>query len=261
MREIIDDLSNYLQQILDVALVTVVNAQGSTPRGTGSHMLVDPEGQIRGTIGGGKVELLTIKEAVSALQEGKPCLKEFEIFEEGAGGEDGKGIGMLCGGKMTIFIEPLLSAQRLVIFGAGHVSRELASLAIKQGFRCLVVDHRPEWANQNNFPGAQVMLGDFEQISQDLQTSPRDFLAIMTYGHAHDEVVLRNLVEKPYNYLGMISSKRKRDKIFQKFSQQGVDDSLLARIDSPMGLPIKSKTPFEIAVSIMAKMIDILNKN
>lgn len=256
-------MENIFERILEVqkgrqasALVTVIKAKGSTPRNAGSKMIVLSDGTIFGSVGGALVEALVVEKAKECIRSGKCVTVSHDLDDP-----EKKDTGMICGGMMDFFIEPLNTAPHLFIFGAGHVAVPVASLAHQAGFECTVIDDRDEFANPERFPHArETVVEDMETYAEALELSPLDFVAIMTRGHLHDYHVLKGVIRKPYRYLGMIGSRSKRKDIFTKLSEEGVSDELLRQVHSPIGLDIHAETPEEIAVSIVGELIKVKNE-
>ncbi len=148
--------------------------------------------------------------------------------------------------------------QPLFIFGAGHVAKEVSDLALRVGFQSIVVDDREEFANEIRFPppAAVVLLDSFENGMQALSIDENSYVVIVTRGHLHDRVVLAQALKTRARYIGMIGSRRKRDSIYAALRQDGFTDRDIERVHSPIGVPIKTETPEEIAVSIVAELID-----
>jgi xanthine dehydrogenase accessory factor len=165
--------------------------------------------------------------------------------------------GLICGGKLEIYVEPILPVPRAVIFGAGHISTYLSKIASVAGFRTWIVDDRPIYANATRFPEAQQIFSDsfvssFEAIEPDQNT----YIIIVTRGHQDDENVLRWASGTNARYIGMIGSKRKIRTIVANLEQEGVARERLERIHMPIGLDIGAVVPEEIAVAIVAEMIN-----
>ena len=162
------------------------------------------------------------------------------------------------GKERTIYFEPLLVPSYLYIFGAGHVSLYVCTLAKLVGFQVAVFDDRSEFANPDRFPEAdEIVARPFEKILQDYPFHPQGFIVIVTRGHLHDHQVLRTLLGKPNRYVGMIGSRHKRAVVFKALRQEGFPEDLLGSIHSPIGLDINAETPEEIAVSIVAELIQV----
>lgn len=248
MKELYQYLLKLMQAGEPGVLVTVTEVSGSVPRHAGSKMVVHGDGRIFGSIGGGKIELEVIADAVNLMRQAMPIKKSYQLSE----------INMLCGGQVEVLFEPLGIPDKLIIFGAGHIGQSLAPLAHKAGFHVTVVDNRPEFANRERFPPSQsdqVLAGDYQVLLPQLAFDDQTYSVIVTHGHAHDEEILNYCLRKPFRYLGMIGSKRKILITLEKLAAQGIDKSLLNRVHSPIGLKIGAETPFEIAISILSELI------
>ncbi len=231
----------------------VTDTKGSTPRKAGAKMLVFEDGRIMGTVGGGSVEKQAIADALEVMKAGKPVQKFYELEED---------LAMHCGGKMTIYYEPVGKELNLYIFGAGHVGREVGSYARELGFKLHFVDNRPEIFTQFNADYAQQHVGDYLELARTLEFSERDFVVITTQGHAFDEALLEILAPGKLMYLGMIGSRRKVAEARKRIlDQQILTPQQLDQVDMPIGVPFRAETPREIALSIVARMIDVKNKN
>jgi len=237
----------------EAALVTVVSASGSTPREEGAKMLVRPDGSIFGTIGGGSLEARVIKEAIEVIKRGKPKRHHFTLTAKGAGE-----LGMICGGDTEVFIEPILTQPTLCIFGGGHIALALTKMGRLCGFKIAVIDDRPEFAQAERFPEAEVILAeDFTRAFSKLKIDKLSYIVIVTHGHRHDEVVLEWAVGTTAKYIGMIGSKTKNETIFNHLRARGISKEQLDRVHAPIGLEIGAQTPEEIAVSILAEVIKV----
>jgi xanthine dehydrogenase accessory factor len=237
----------------EAALVTIVSATGSTPREEGAKMLVKPDGSILGTIGGGSLEVQVIEEAVKVIKQGKPKRLHMSLTAK----ETGE-VGMICGGELEVFIEPILSPPTLYIFGGGHISLSLAKMGKLLGFKIAVIDDRPEFASSERFPEADVILAeDFTKSFPKIKIDKSSYIVIVTRGHQHDELVLEWAVGTPAKYIGMIGSKTKVKAIFSHLLAKGKSKEQLDRVHAPIGLEIEAQTPEEIAVSILAEVIKV----
>lgn len=235
----------------EAALVTVISASGSTPREEGAKMLVRADGSILGTIGGGSVELQVIKEAIEVIKMGKPRHLCYRLKE-------GEELGMICGGDVEVFIEPILSAPTLFIFGGGHISFTLAKMAKLIGFKIVVIDDRPEYANPQRFPEAeQTLVSDYAKAFSKLKIGKTGYIVIVTHGHRGDETVLEGAVTTEAKYIGMIGSKTKNKAVYSHLMAKGIPQELLDKVHAPIGLSIHAQTPEEIAVSILAEIIQL----
>lgn len=235
------------------ALVTVVATEGSTPQKAGAKMVVYPDGRLVGTIGGGCVEAEMARRARQAIAERRPQLASYDLTPEQAG-ED----GLVCGGRMQVFIEPLLGAPTLCLFGAGHVAQPLAHMAKLAGFRVEVVDDRVKFANRERFPDAdEVIVEEFRAARGRLDLGPNSFVVVVTRGHKGDADALECALEHDLRYIGLLGSRPKMVHVFSELRERGVPGEALARVHVPIGLGIGAQTPEEIAVSILAEMVAI----
>jgi xanthine dehydrogenase accessory factor len=164
--------------------------------------------------------------------------------------------GLVCGGTLDIFVEPVLPPAVLYIFGAGHVAVNLYAVARQAGFDVTVIDDRETYANRERFPEAQAVIAeDFDVAMSRLDVSHSAYIVIVTRGHHDDMRVLRWAVQSPARYIGMIGSKRKTVSIFRELTKNGLAPALFDRVHAPVGLDIGAVTPEEIAVAITAELI------
>ena len=233
------------------AVATIVNVRGSIPSFKTAKMLVRDDGSIMGTIGGGCVEAEVWQAAREVMESEKPRTLTFDL------NQDPKyDTGLLCGGTLEIFIEPILPPAELYIFGAGHVAASLSKVARMAGFDITVVDDRDAYANRERFPEAQqIVAEDFDKAMGQIMPSESSYIVIVTRGHRDDMRVLRWAVQTPARYIGMIGSKRKTITIFKELQEEGLPAQLFGRVHAPVGLDIGAITPEEIAVSITAELI------
>lgn len=230
-------------------LATVIESAGSTPQKPGSKMVVLEDGSLRGTVGGGAIEWQIIEAARALLASpAQTRILETHLTHE---------LGMCCGGRMKVFLEKQEAPVRLTLFGAGHVSREVAALAHHVGFRVTVVDARPEWANPERFPHCEVLVKDPADHARALDPGANDYFCITTHDHPLDQAVLEALLPKPAAYLGVIGSRRKAERFRMRLEAAGAEPASLERIRSPMGVAIGALTPEEIAVSIVAELVQV----
>jgi xanthine dehydrogenase accessory factor len=164
---------------------------------------------------------------------------------------------MCCGGRMKVFLEKHGAPARLTVFGAGHVAKELAALAHKVGFRVTVVDARAEWATAERFPGCEVLSKDPADHARAVAGGAHEYFCVTTHDHPLDQAVVEALLAKPSAYLGVIGSRRKAERFRMRLKAGGAEDAALERIHSPMGLAIGALTPEEIAVSIVAELVQV----
>ncbi|HEY3359952.1 MAG TPA: XdhC/CoxI family protein [Polyangia bacterium] len=233
------------------ALVTVVGTSGSTPRKAGAKMLVYPDGRHVGTVGGGCIDRRVFSEVGRVLAEGKPRLVRYELD-----GEVAAELGMICGGRMEVFVERIDAEPRVVIFGGGHVSKTLAHLCAVVGFKVTVVDDREEFAKRERFPDAQeVLLEPFARAGARVAQYGAPFVVIVTRGHEHDREVLVQALREPTRYVGLLGSKHKIGALFSALVQAGVPEERIAEVHTPVGLDIGAQTPEEIALAICAELV------
>lgn len=239
------------------AVATIVSAHGSIPSFKTAKMLVRDDGSICGTIGGGCVEAEVWQAAREVMEEEKPRTLTFNL------NQDPKyDTGLVCGGTLDIYVEPILPAALLYIFGAGHVAASLYKTAHDAGFDVIVVDDRESYANRERFPDArEVIAQDFDQAMARLEITESAYIVIVTRGHRDDMRVLRWAVGTKARYIGMIGSKRKTIAIFRELRQEGLAANLFERVHAPIGLDIGAVTPEEIAISITAELIAVRRKS
>lgn len=233
----------------------VVDSDGSTPAKSGMKLAVGKPDTLFGNLGGGELEHKVI-ELIREREYQEPVLLSFEL-SEGVFIAD-LPTGMICGGKVSVFIEPLHLAGTLYIIGAGHCGRALGLLAKLNGFRVVLIDNRSEIiASDLSQFCHKAILHDYTDLSEVIYFSPLSYVVIMTHGHLHDKEVLEQCLRKTLKYLGMIGSKTKVAQTFEKMLEKGFNESDLEKCHAPIGLPIGSQTPDEIAVSIMAQLISV----
>ena len=245
-------LVEVLQNNKPAAVATVVRTRGASPREAGAKMLVYPDGSIVGSVGGGEMELRVIAAAKDALRDGKPRYLDMTLSNEQ------RGDPMICGGEMEIFVEPLTLAPTLVLVGAGHIGAAVAQLAKLNGFRVVVLDDRAEFVTPENFPHADERIaGDIAEKIRAIDITPQTYVVLVTRAHTLDAALLGAVVEKDAAYIGMLGSERRVLTVKNLLKQKGVSEAALARVHAPIGIPIQAETPQEIAVSIMAEIIQV----
>ncbi len=237
------------------ALVTIVSTSGSTPQRVGAKMLVFADGRSVGTIGGGCYENDAALKARDALTTRQARLVRYELSDDIA-----EETGLICGGQMEVFIEPLERAAHLYIVGAGHVSVALARFAADTGFRVHVLDDRERFANRERFPAAaDIVVDTIADALGRMTWPPESYVVVVTRGHRFDLDALRVLVGRPFRYVGMIGSRAKVKRIFDALKSENCPGDWLAQVHAPIGLDIGAVTPAEIAVSILAELVAIRN--
>lgn len=257
MKSIYENIIDAQKLNISCALCTILNTKGSTPRKVGAKMLVYEDGSICNTIGGGDLEKKVIENALSVIKK-----REAKIFKHDLLNQH----DMCCGGKVEIFIEPILKKNKLYIFGAGHTGQALAKIAVNFGFEVVLIDDRKEYIDKV-LPFGEDLGGAVNKMNlphqQALSALPFDdqvFICIMTYSHPMDREILAYCIKKPFAYLGMIGSHRKVEMTKKMFVDAGVGTKEdLEKIDMPMGIDISAEGPDEIAISILAKLIEVKN--
>jgi len=233
-------------------LCTIVRSQGSTPRHAGSKMLVKSDGTIIGSVGGGELENRTITAALDIISNGKPGWLEYSLNDP-AQGDPG-----LCGGQVEIYMEPIIPKSTLVIVGAGHVGQAVAHLAQWLDFRIVVSDDRPEFCNPETVPNAEEYFPiPLEELSEKMKITPWTYVVMTTRSVDVDVPGLPGLLDSPAAYIGVIGSRRRWETTRKQLISAGEDPEKIERVRSPMGIKIHAETPEEIAVSIMAEIIQI----
>lgn len=235
------------------AIATIVNVRGSIPSFETAKMLIRDDGSIFGTVGGGCVEAEVWQAAREVMENEKPRTLTFNLNQNPK-----YDTGLVCGGTLDIFIEPVLPPASLYIFGAGHVALNLYTTAKSAGFDVNVIDDRESYANRERFPNAkEVIADDFDRAMARITPNETSYIVIVTRGHHDDMRVLRWAVQTQARYIGMIGSKRKTITIFRELVKEGIPEHLFERVHAPVGLDIGAITPEEIAVAITAELIAV----
>jgi len=251
MKNVYEAVAEAMRRGETVALATIVQTRGSTPRQVGTKMLIYSDGTILGTVGGGALEAAIIEAAQEALSEGRPRLVHYGLRADQR--EEDLGV---CGGDLDVFVDVIVPQTTLLLIGAGHVAVPLAEIARILGFRIIVFDDRAEYANRDRFPQAdEVLVDEFETGLRHLDIAPNTWIVIATRSHESDALALRAIIESPAAYIGMLGSRRKVSLVFKALREDGVGEEQLARVYAPVGLDLGAETPEEIALSIMAEIV------
>jgi len=251
--EVFRAVHDVLERGESAALVTIISTQGSTPQRIGAKMLVYADGRTVGTIGGGCYENDAFWKARRALDTRKPLVAKYELTDDIA-----EESGLICGGQMDVYIEPLESSPHLYLVGAGHVSYHLGRLASTVGFRVHVIDDRDKFSNKDRFPDAmEVVVDNIPEWLEKASLSPHAYAVILTRGHTHDLDALRALATQDLRYLGLIGSKAKVTRLHEVLREEGITIEHPDRLHAPVGLDIGAISPEEIAVSILAELIAV----
>jgi xanthine dehydrogenase accessory factor len=234
------------------ALATIVHTDGSIPSFESSRMLVREDGSSEGTIGGGCVEADVWAAAKEVMQKEVPRKLVFHLNHEATYDN-----GLICGGTVEVFVEPILPQPTVYLFGGGHVSMAVAKAAQSAGFGVGVIDDREAFANAQRFPMAQEIYTSFQEAFEKLQPNASTYLVIVTRGHKEDMRVLAWAVRSKARYVGMIGSRRKVISVYKALEQQGYRADEFERVYAPMGLEIGALSPEEIAISIVAELVAV----
>ena len=252
MQNIFSKAEELKRESKPAALCIVVDAQGSTPRKQGAKMIVYPDGSVYGSIGGGSIEREVVEKAKEQIMAGKPLKCVFRLEDD---------LGMHCGGSMEVYIEPVNPVQKLYIFGAGHVGRALARLAKTFDFSVNLVDPRENIFNDPAFSDCNCINDDYFRAIEEAHFDEHTYLVIVTPKHLYDEDILAKVARKPHAYLGMIGSRSKVALLRTRFLNENILTAVeMDEIDMPIGIQFEVQTPQEIAISILAKLIDVRNK-
>ncbi len=237
------------------AFATIIETtKKGTPRKAGAKMVVLQDGTIFGTIGGGRNEKEAQKECLKAIRSAKPVLVSYDLF--------GKKDQSVCGGQMKVFIEPFVAKKHLVICGAGHISLPLSVTAKMLNYEVTIIDNRKSFANKKRFPHVDtIIVGDHAEKLAKIPIDQNTLIMVMTQGHEYDFACTKAVVKSDAGYLGVISSRPKRVKLFHQLREMRVPEKFLKRIHIPAGIDIGGQTPEEIAISITAELVAQNNKD
>jgi xanthine dehydrogenase accessory factor len=234
------------------ALATIVHTNGSIPSYESSRMLVREDGSLAGTIGGGCVEAEVWAAAKEVMHNEAPRKMVFNLNNEASYDN-----GLICGGTVEIFVEPILPQPMLYLFGGGHVSMAVAKAASAAGFAIAVIDDREAFANPQRFPAAQEVFTSYDDAFAKIHPNASTYLVIVTRGHKEDMRVLAWAARTEARYIGMIGSRRKVLSVYKALEKEGYKPQEFERIYAPMGLEIGALSPEEIAISIVAELIAV----
>lgn len=249
--DIYEEIARLRKQGRKAALATIIQVQGSIPSYETSKLLVRDDGSILGTVGGGCVEAEVWAVAQDVMREEKARRLHFNL-----NANPEYDTGLVCGGSLDIFIEPILAIPTLYLFGGGHVSFAIEQVARLAGFDCVVTDDRAAFANAERFPRAiATYAGPWEEIFPQLSPNDLSYIVIATRGHKADLACLRWALSTSARFIGMVGSRRKLIEFSKILASEGVPASQWERIHSPVGLDIGALTPEEIAVATVAEMI------
>lgn len=255
--DLFEEIVRLRREGVPAALATIVGTRGSTPGRTSMRLLVLGDGTFLGTVGGGCLEAEVYDTALQVLADEQPRSLQFRLTEQ-----DSPDSGLMCGGEVTIFVEPLTTPS-LWIFGGGHVSKALCQMAALAGFRVTVADDRPSYASAERFPEAHdTLVAPYDDAVLRMPIRSNSYGIVVTRGHKEDGHVLQRLGERfargeRLRFLGMIGSTTKQALLWKHLREQGIGDDFLATVRTPMGAYLGGKTHEEIAVSVVAELIAV----
>ena len=232
------------------AFATVVESTiKGTPRKAGAKMVVLEDGSLFGTIGGGRNEKAAKEESLRVIKSGKPSLVTYDYF-----GKEGQSV---CGGQIKVFIEPFIASKHFVICGGGHIALPLSFIGKMLNYKVTIIDNRKEFANKKRFPHVdKIILGNYAEELAKQNLDAKTNIMIVTQGNEFDFECLKTVINSDAGYIGVISSKAKRIKFFNRLKKDvGIKDALLKRVNIPAGFDLGAQTPEEIAVSIAAELV------
>jgi xanthine dehydrogenase accessory factor len=235
------------------AIATIVQVRGSIPSYESAKLLVREDGSMIGTIGGGCVEAEVWNAAREVMETEKPRHLSFNLGQDAAYDN-----GLICGGQLDVFVEPVLPQPGAFVFGAGHISKSISKISNLAGFSTTIVDNREAFANRERFPeAADVYADEYEDVFPKLSVNETSYIIIVTRGHRDDMRVLRWAITTTARYIAMIGSKRKVINVIKELQKEGIAPENFERVFAPMGLEIGAISPEEIAVSVVAEMIAV----
>lgn len=252
-----NQIYNRLFQLIEdgerVALVSVASMRSSAPHETHTMMIVKEDGGTIGSVGGGDIELYLVKRAQEIIQNGKP-----ERILVGVNPEEEKKRGMESGGKLKFFIESMNTIPAIYLFGAGSLTVSLSKMGSLMGFKVIVIDNDPYFANVEKIPDADLLFADgFENLTERFDLNDSSYVIIATRDHRYDETVLFQVLKSQSKYIGLIKSEKNTRALFSRLKRKGISDNMLHRVYAPIGLKINASTLDEIALSVMAEIISV----
>ena len=256
-RDLFEEIVRLRAEGIPAALATIVGTRGSTPGRTSMRLLVLADGTFLGTVGGGCLEAEVYETALQVLADEQPRSLQFRLTEQ-----DSPDSGLMCGGEVTIFVEPI-TTPALWVFGGGHVSKALCQVAALAGFRVTIADDREAFASPGRFPEAHATVaGPFDQTVARMPIRTNSYAVVVTRGHQEDAFVLEQLGARfargeRLRFLGMIGSRAKQAMLWKHLRARGVGDDFLATVRTPVGAHLGGKTHEEIAVAVVAELISV----
>ena len=251
MKNLLLKTEEYLHDPRHSVLCIVTVNSGSVPGKVGAKMVVFGDGSIEGTVGGGSIEKRAIEDALECMQSRTPRMKEYNLRND---------LGMTCGGEVSIYFEPLSKPARLYIFGGGHIGKILARYATELDFETCLIDWRADLLQPNEKAPYKKVCKPYLEAAGEIAFDKESYIVIVTPNHEMDEDILAALGKKEVAYTGLIGSKRKIEALKKRFLEQNIlTPEEIERVDMPIGIKFNAITPAEIAISIVAKLIDVKN--
>lgn len=248
----IDQLSSFQKKHEAVALITVTKCLGSTPCKLASKMIVAKDRSIYGTIGGGKLEFLAIDEAIRAIEENRIIEVNYTLGPE---------FEQCCGGQVELIIEPMNQSPQLFLFGAGHIGVEIASLLINTPFEVHLIDSRPKWFEQlkldDEIRQISVDERDFKTFKDAVRWGQNCYVLVLTHDHLIDFEIIAMAIKEEKKFLGLIGSKTKRQRFHSMLKKDMKITEGMDNVICPIGLDIGGDSPKEIAISVVAQLLQI----
>ncbi len=246
-------MADLLQSRKHFVVATITEVKGSCPQKPGVKMIVHPDGSFEFTIGGGTFEAEVLQDGQSVLNQMAPIHREYRLTK--------RDLGMYCQGLVTVMFESYHPLPQMVIFGGGHVGQALSKLSTaSELFHTVVVDDRPQYADAARHPDAdRVILTDRSFLKDVPDLDDDSYIVIVTRCHATDKLLAQRYMNSRVAYLGLIGSRAKIRQFRNELEEEGVSPALLDQIHAPIGLPIGGKSPAEVAISILAEVIQIKN--
>jgi len=251
-QEVLEEVARIRAQGEKGAIATVISGHIPPAMQDKAKLVLRADGTTIGQISeGGFIEEYVRQKAEDVMQEDYLTVLQFEVNEEEA-----QRWALESGDTLDVFVEPIVAIPTLYLFGGGHVSLQIAKIAKMAGFKIVVIDDRPAFANQERFPMAdETRVEDLYSVFDRLRIDDQSYIVAVTRGHQHDEPVIEQAIRTNARYIGMIGSKRKITRMWKKLIERGADRKRLAEVHAPIGLEIGADNPEEIAVSIVAQLI------
>lgn len=237
----------------ELAIATITKSEGSTPRGKGTSMIVLRDGSIHGTIGGGALEKHVIGLCIVAIKEGQSESVDLPL--------DSKGVEMICGGGVEVFIDVYKIKPKLLIVGGGHVGYALYKIASLLDFDITIFEDREEFLTPERFPLAkELVLGNVRETLKNYKIDENSYIVIVSRSHNYDQESLEEVVNSNAKYIGSMGSKRKIITMMDNLRELGFLEESLNKVYAPIGLNIAAESPEEIAMSIMSEILLVKNQ-